>query len=133
MDVVEIVRRLESLPARSVWKCAVRDFAIDLVSDNDLFEALPGDASRGDIEAALLSGAANWREYSYGGCGLVYNGDIDNWLMTPSELKRYNRPGHDASMGFGGESLLDMQARALSQAARLAFQVIRYPRLKGVA
>lgn len=70
----------------------------------------------GSRRALLLNGADNWREYSYGGCALVYNVDIAARFFTPSEMRRYMADGHDVSMAFRGEPLLDLQARALSQA-----------------
>lgn len=46
----------------------------------------------------------------------MYNVDIAARFFTPSELRRYMADGHDASMAFRGESMLDLQARALRQA-----------------
>lgn len=43
--------------------------------------------------------------------------------MTPSELKRWLAPGHDAAMAFGDESLSDMYARACNRAYQLARSV----------
>ncbi|MBR2554343.1 MAG: hypothetical protein IKE94_05715, partial [Aeriscardovia sp.] len=40
------------------------------------------------VNRALLNGAENWNEYSYGGCALIYDGDIAERLCTPSELKK---------------------------------------------
>ena len=63
--------------------------------------------------------------YSYGGCALVYNVDIAARFFTPSEMRRYMANGHDASMAFRGEPMLDLQARALRQAERV---ISRYAR-----
>ena len=77
---------------------------------------------RRELENQLLNGASSWSQYSWGGCNLCYNIDIAERYMTPSELKRYMAPGHDASEAFGGEQLLDMQARALHQAFTHAYR-----------
>jgi hypothetical protein len=61
----------------------------------------------------MLNGAADWREYSYGGCSLIYDADIAERLCTPSELKR-KRGGELPPSGQ--ETWLDCQARALRQA-----------------
>ena len=53
------------------------------------------------------------------------NVDIAARFFTPSEMRRYMADGHDASMAFRGEPLLDLQARALSQAERV---ISRYAR-----
>lgn len=63
----------------------------------------------------LLNGADNWNQYSRGGCYLVYDADIAELLCTPSELKR-TRNGERRPNGR--EEWLDVQARALHQAAR---------------
>ena len=108
-----ILAALDSRKDRSAWDRGVTAQAYDMVEAVEL-DDLPED--REELLALLLNGANEWFTYSYSGCALVYNGDIAERYMTPSELKRYNADGHDASMAFGGESLLGMQARACLQA-----------------
>ena len=71
---------------------------------------------------AALNGAENWNKYSWGGCSYIYNGDIAKNLCNPSELKKTkngeNRPNR-------GEDWLDVQARALSQAALRLFRIVK--------
>lgn len=86
-------------------------YAYELV-ENLEEETLP--ASK--LEAILLNGAADWSQYSWGGSSLIYNGDIAERLCTPSELKR-KRGGELAPNSR--EQWLDVQARALAQAADL--------------
>lgn len=93
----------------------MKDTALALLDSLDMPETVLPDHF-GSRRALLLNGADNWREYSYGGCALVYNVDIAARFFTPSELRRYMADGHDASMAFRGESMLDLQARALRQA-----------------
>jgi len=94
------------LSTRSAWARGVKTYALELI------ESLEGDYSY----AALLNGATDWHAYSYGGSALIYNYDIAERLCSPSELKRckggYNQPSPR-------ETWLDVQTRALSQAARL--------------
>jgi len=95
---------------RSAWSRGVQAYALELLenlTDEDLPLALP---------PALLNGARDWRQYSEGGCALIYDADIAERLCSPSELKR-TRGGE--RQPNSSESWLDCQARALNQAARL--------------
>ena len=58
----------------------------------------------------LLNGARNTHEFSFGGCSLIYDGDIAKRLCTASELKKkkYGRLQPTKSTTW-----LDVQARAL--------------------
>lgn len=89
----------------------MKDTALALLDSLDMPETVLPDHFE-SRRALLLNGADNWREYSYGGCALVYNVDIAARFFTPSELRRYMAEGHDASMAFRGEPMLDLQARA---------------------
>lgn len=71
-------------------------------------------------EHNLLNGAIDWKQYSYGGSSLIYNGDIADRLATPSEIKRRTlKDGSLATMASPTETWLDVQARALYQAAQV--------------
>ncbi|MGN1128311.1 MAG: hypothetical protein ACI4T6_05075, partial [Candidatus Flemingiibacterium sp.] len=70
--------------------------------------------SRATVRAALLNGAKDWYQYSYGGCSLIYDGDIAARLCTPHRLNLHdggNKPP------IGGGEWLDQQAVALNQAS----------------
>jgi hypothetical protein len=71
----------------------------------------------------MLNGAQDWDEYSYGGCSLIYNGDIAKRLCTPSELKRkrYGELNPNSR-----ENWLDVQARALFRAQNRIIYILRY-------
>lgn len=95
----------------SAWSRGVRKYAEELLED----------ARENGIEGRptaeqLLNGAQNWREYSYGGCSLIYNQDICARLATPSE-QRAKQNGKLAPNK--NENWLDVQARALRQACAL--------------
>lgn len=97
---------------KSAWQKGVEIYADELrefLAENNL----PA------TKENLLNGAANWTQYSYGGCSLIYDADIAERLCNPSELKR--KKGGDLPPN-SREEWLDVQARALSQAAR---QVLR--------
>ncbi len=61
----------------------------------------------------MLNGASNWKDYSYGGCSLIYDYEIAERLCTPSELKRTDNGRLQPNRS---ENWLDCQARALFQA-----------------
>ena len=93
----------------SAWVKGVREYAIELLEETD---GIPTDGQ--SINNCLLCGAADWKQYSYGGYALVYDEDIAKRLCCPSELKR-NRNGERNPNSR--ETWLDVQARALHQAA----------------
>ena len=107
-----IVEVLKKEKARSAWQRGGILYAYDLL-DNMCGEV---------TERNMLNGARNWREYSYGGCSLIYNKDICRRLCTPSYIKKTKegkrRPNNH-------ENWLDVQARALYQAVRLIIRIKR--------
>lgn len=118
---------LEASPARSTWARGVKEYAADLLEG--LEEAArggwfdPDDLAAPKLVArALLNGASDWGEYSWGGCSLIYNEDIARRLCSPSELKR-TRDGERRPNAR--EEWLDTQARALFQASALLSRIIR--------
>lgn len=129
--VEEARRQLEARTDRSAWDRAVTEDAIDLLDTvNDRCEQVTrqfaeteeGSAahvhdlfvSRMSLMNIMKNGAESWHDYSWGGCGLIYDGDIAEHYCTPSELKKVHggerRPN-------SREEWLDVQARALRQAA----------------
>lgn len=68
------------------------------------------------LRDALLNGAGDWSQYSWGGCALIYDQEIAKALCNPTELKK-TRNGERRPNSR--EEWLDVQARALGQAARL--------------
>ena len=110
MNAIEILEKIKAVKARSAWERGVKLYALDLVESVEkgyFFE------KNQELREKLLNGAQNWHEYSYGGCALVYDGDIAERLCNPSELKKYR----------GGEwrlrarySWIDKQAQALGNA-----------------
>ena len=111
-----VLEAIENSPARSAWAKGVKNYAYDLIYD---FDAETNFARI--TEKDLLGGASDWRQYSWGGCAYCYNSDICNALCTPWE-KRKTKNG--ALPPNSREEWLDVQARALYQAARLILQTI---------
>lgn len=70
----------------------------------------------------MLNGADSWSQYSWGGSALIYDGDIAERLCSPSEYKR-SREGERRPNSQ--EEWLDVQARALFQAANMIIRLAR--------
>lgn len=108
-----IMDALEKEKVRSAWKAGVIMYAFDILDNMDDVEI---------TEKNLLNGADNWKQYSEGGCALIYNVDICHRLCTLSEIKKTRngerRPNKQ-------ENWLDVQTRALYQAAQLIMKIKR--------
>lgn len=114
MNRQKLIEKVEASKARSAWQKGVRDYAIMILENLDDYDELPDDAD--ELEEVLLSGARNWREYSYNGYALIYDGDIARALCNPSELRK-TREG--ARQPNARENWCDVQYRALFQAFEL--------------
>lgn len=109
---------IKATPTRSAWQRGVIAYALELldsVAGRAAYEG-HGPEDVAQVRQWMLDGARDWSEYSYGGCSLVYDGDIAERLCTPSGLRK-NRYG--ARNPNRAETWLDVQARALYQAARV--------------
>ena len=107
----EIKSILDSRTDRSAWNKAVTLYAYELIEDLDDTQTLGND--RNDDLKLLLNGASNWSEFSYGGCSLIYDGDIAERVCSPSEYKKTREGQRNPN---SRENWLDCQARALTQA-----------------
>ena len=116
----EIRNTIDNTKTRSAWSAGVKTYANEILDNLAAAEAEHRInmtiATRHDLETAALNGADNWNVYSWGGCSLIYNGDIAATLCTPSELKR-TRNGERRPNSR--ENWLDVQARALYQAYKM--------------
>ena len=81
MTTKDIRNYINRKAARSAWAKGVNAYAFELLDDLD--EAIEnGYFDAEDINAPkllmrqLLNGASDWSQYSWGGCSLIYNGDI---------------------------------------------------------
>lgn len=128
MTIIEkLYQSIESEKQRSAWDKGVSAYALELVEqlgeqiNGGYFEELDLTESK-KVRAALLNGAADWSQYSWGGCSLIYDSDIAERLCNPSELKK-TRNGERRPNSR--EEWLDTQARALFQAANRVCRHIR--------
>lgn len=125
-SIVKIRADIAAHPSRSAWVKGVRGYAMELF--DDYVEGLHIDDS-GWIEKItekdLMSGAESWQQYSYGGCAEVYDEDICERLCTESEKKKTRNGQWRLN---SNEDWLDVQTRALKQAARI---VLRYANRRG--
>lgn len=126
-NIEKLYQSIESEKQRSAWDKGVTKYALELVEqlgdqiNGGYFEELDLTESK-KVRAALLNGAANWSQYSWGGCSLIYDSDIAERLCSPSELKK-TRNGERRPNSR--EEWLDTQARALFQAANRVCRHIR--------
>lgn len=126
--IAHMTEIITTAPARSAWARGVKAYAAELLDSLRgavAYAAETGTPSpltdRETVRAALLNGARNWREYSWGGCALIYDGDIAARLCTPSELRRTHGGQRDPSPR---ETWLDVQARALASAAAIVCDAV---------
>lgn len=120
MTIQTIRDRIDAMNTLSAWNRGVNAYAHELL--DTIEEAIDGGYFDSDditspnlLERALLNGASDWKQYSWGGSSLIYNHQIAQRLCTPSELRKT----HDGERRPNSrEDWLDVQARALFQAAR---------------
>lgn len=120
MNLQTLREKLENHKTRSCWAAGVKEYAheiLDTLENVEEWEQM----NKGEYEYTgskqnhidALNGAKDWKQYSRGGCSLVYDGSIARTLCSPSELERtkdgQRRPNKS-------EDWLDVQARALYQA-----------------
>ncbi len=117
--IKQLREAIEATPARSAWDKAVKLYALELIEelpDDQEFYGSPADWK------TLLNGAEDFTQYSEGGCALIYDGDIAERLCNPSEYKRTKEGQNPPN---ARETWLDVQARALYQAAALILRLAK--------
>lgn len=126
-NIEKLYQSIESEKQHSAWDKGVTQYALEMVEqlgeqiNGGYFEELDLTESK-KVRAALLNGAADWSQYSWGGCSLIYDSDIAERLCNPSELKK-TRNGERRPNSR--EEWLDTQARALFQAVNRVCRHIR--------
>ena len=120
MKTIQQLREaIKNSPARSAWSRGVKEYALELIEempDTWEFYGSPADWK------TLLNGAEDFTQYSWAGCSFIYGQDIAERLCTPSEYKR-SRGGERRPNAR--ETWLDVQARALYQAAALIVRLAK--------
>jgi hypothetical protein len=125
MKTNEIRKELESKKCRSAWDKGVNEYALELCEElenamnYEELEEVPTSSKL--LEKMLLNGADSWEQYSWGGCSLIYNGDIAERLCSPSEFKKCREGERRPN---AREEWLDTQARALYQACNRIKRIV---------
>ena len=123
-DIERVRMELDKCANSSAWGKGVTVYAYELLDNVE--EAARGGQPLNTVtkwKKAMLNGAQNWIEYSYGGCSLVCDGDIAKRICTPSELKRKCNGELNPN---SRELWLDVQARALYQAQSRICGILRF-------
>ncbi len=127
MTINELKQAIANEKPRSAWGRGVKGYAEGLAEE--LEEAIQGGyfaedklTDRAALKEQMLNGAKDWSQYSYGGSALIYDGDIAERLCSPSEYRR-SREGERRPNSR--EEWLDVQARALNQAANMIIRLVR--------
>lgn len=110
----DIKKALKKEISRSAWKKGVILYAIEILDNMEDKKEI--------TEKNLLEGAENWHQYSEGGCALTDDELICRRLCSPSEIKKTHNGERRPN---GQENWIDVQARALYQAARLILKIKR--------
>lgn len=119
--IADIQNEIANHPARSAWEKGVRGYAKELFDSFIENRRLSDDTRIGKItERDLMNGAESWEQFSYGGCAEVYDGNICKRLCSPSEQKKTK----GGELKLHGEEWLDLQAKALRQAAQIVVRMV---------
>lgn len=126
-NIEKLYQSIKDEKQRSAWGKGVTLYALELAEelnaqiDGGYFDEIDLSDTK-KVQKALLNGAKDWSQYSWGGCSLAYDVDIAKRLCCPSELKK-TRNGERRPNSR--EEWLDVQARALYQAANRICRHIR--------
>lgn len=129
----ELQNYIENLKIKhpSKWAEAVKEDAADLVGN---YIEWHGEDAPFKLENAkdLLNGANDWKQYSEGGSGIIYDVDIAQHYATPGELRKLGFKEGDGVIRAPNsrETWLDVQARALFQASELVKKSVRNMEMK---
>lgn len=115
--MVDITATRESIKSgnrpRSAWDRGVVQYVEDFLQGLEDYQI--NDSPIECLEQllpVLLNGAKDWRDYSNGGCALVYDEDIAERLCTPAQLRDF-QAGVPRMLR---RDWLELQARALYHA-----------------
>ena len=113
MKTLDLLQKVENVKVRSAWNNGVKTYAIELLDDAASNRECGEFVSLQELKEAILNGASDWKQYSEGGCSLIYNYDIAERLCNSTELKRTKNGLNDPN---NRENWVEVQARALFQA-----------------
>lgn len=116
-----IIAELNTRNDRGAWNKGVTEYAVELAESLNNWDKQPETVA--ELREMLLNGADDWKAYSWGGSSLIYNQDIAERLCSPSELKRVTNKNGLRDYPNSREHWLDVQARALYQAANRVAEI----------
>lgn len=124
----DIRNRIETRYARSAWQKGITLYALEMLDDlemniNDGYYTIDDIINPETLRKAVLNGAHDWSQYSWGGCSLCYDHQIAKRLCAPWELRK---TCNGAKQPNSHENWLDVQTRALSQAFAVLRSAIRH-------
>ena len=112
----ELLNKIAGIKCRSAWSKGVKAAAYDMVESYS-----DGNNCNITEPEQLLNGAKTAKDYSYGGCALIYDYDIAERFCAPWELKRckggFKQPN-------SAENWCDVQARGIYQALCLIAEIM---------
>lgn len=123
MKTLELLQSVENVKVRGAWNKGVKEYAIYLLdyecgnSEKESFDTL------GELKQSILNGASDWKQFSYGGLGYVYDESICRALCSPSEYKKLHYKEGGVKQPNKRETWCDIEARALFQAWELIKKV----------
>ena len=114
VDVNLVEKKLKEMRPRSAWDKGVILYAEEIL--NSVGDFADQICNKVTFRKCALNGACDWKEYSYGGCSLIYDQQIARRLCNPTEIKRTKGGILPPNRN---ENWLDVQTRALYQAYNL--------------
>lgn len=120
----QLRQRIEShvTTKRSAWGRGVDTYCMMMVDHLEEYNGGQAPTSLKELKEWLLNGARDWKQSSEGGQWLVSNEEIAKTLCSPGELRKVAGGRRQPN---SNETWLDVQARALHQAAALVIDHAR--------
>lgn len=117
-DISKIKTWVESSSCKSHWERAVRDYALEMISQCDKKDITSYKQIPNHCDAKNMTDYALAKALSEGGCFEIYEADIAKRLCTPSQLKKVvHKDGTVRDLPC--ETWIDVQTRAIYQAILL--------------
>lgn len=123
----QLIKAVKGYKPRNAYERGVKKYAIEILERRDPKprEQIDVGSDLWRLEDKLLDNAGSWGNYSWGGCSLIEDHKIAKRLLTPYEYKVFCTP--DGRWAYRDpnpkEQWLDVQTRALYQAAQLILKI----------
>ena len=122
VSINKLISEIKAQKPRGVWSQGVKVYALELLAKAKEYYGGAFELNTVNYKKILLNGASDWKQYSEGGCALIWDGDIAKRLCNKSELVK-TRNGERRPNAR--EEWIDVQSRALYQAGNLIYEAIR--------